>query len=271
MSHRLPGHGAFFNYDNKMKHEDPTDDIDLHLSDIGGISDIDDLDTSLFDIIPSEEGGDSDGETRYIKPRVRSTTTTDDTGIYNRAVTLARDLRLWNGDRFDALINGEFIFGDFIEAFLTTWNAKATRMTISTLSMNQNNIDSLRNLMEHGYIDRLDLIISAFFYSHEIHGLIPYLYNNLDIDDRLQLAVADVHTKIVIFETAGGKKICIHGSANLRSCGAFEQITIEENPELFDFYDEFHSKIVEKYATIKKNVRTASLWDAVTTKTFREL
>ena len=36
----------------------------------------------------------------------------------------------------------------------------------------------------------------------EIRALIPYIYRHLDIDNRLQLAVANVHTKTAQFETS---------------------------------------------------------------------
>lgn len=245
------------------------DDLTIDLPDIGGVGDIDGLDASLFDIIPEESVAKNE-QTRYIKPKIKCTRS-DNAGIFEKALDLAKKVKLAKGERYDALVNGDFIFGDFIEAFMTTWNVKATEMTISTLSLNQENIDSLEGLMGHGYIDRLNLIISSYFYNHEAYALIPYLLSHLDKGEQFQLAVADIHTKIVLVHTLGGKKVIIHGSANMRSCGAFEQITIEENPELYDFYDDFHSKIVETYAIIQKNVRAKTLWDAVTKKTFRDL
>lgn len=102
-------------------------------------------------------------------------------------------------------------------------------MTITTLSLSQNNIDSLHNLMEGGYIGELNLIVSVYFWAHEIHQLIPYIYRQLDINDRFQLCVGGIHTKTTQFETMGGRKVIIHGSANLRSSGSVEQFTIEEN------------------------------------------
>lgn len=80
------------------------------------------------------------------------------------------------------------------------------------------------------------------------------------IDNRFQLAVADIHTKTVHFNTSGGRKIVMHGSANLRSSGNIEQFTIEENPELYDFYEEKFSKILEKYATINHSIRAKEAW-----------
>ena len=152
-------------------------------------------------------------------------------------------------------------FSDFIEAFLTMHNACAKRMVISTLSLSQDNVDSLFLLMDKGYVKQLDLIVSAYFWSNERMGLIPYIYRQLDMGDRFQLAVAGIHTKTCHFETIGGRKIVMHGSANLRSSGNIEQFTMEENPDLFDFYDSHLSRIVEKYATIRKPIRNSNAWE----------
>lgn len=188
---------------------------------------------------------------------------------YSNAEKLAKAIRLDKGARYDCIVSGNFIWGDFIEAFFTVNEAQSRSVTISTLSMDQNNVDSLKNLMVWGHIDELNLIISGYFFAHERRALIPYIYQELDIDNRFQLAVADVHTKICLFETTGGKKIIIHGSSNLRSSGSIEQFTIEENPDLYDFYKEYHDRIIEKYKMINKDVkrpkrlRGKALWEAV--------
>ncbi|WP_286847065.1 hypothetical protein [Proteiniphilum sp. UBA5463] len=188
---------------------------------------------------------------------------------YSNAQKLARDIKLDTGIRYDAIVAGNFIFGDFIEAFITHNNAKCTEMTISTLSLDQNNVDSLVNLMEGKFVDNLNMIVSDYFFAHERKSLIPYIYDKLDIDDRFQLASAGSHTKIVLFETAGKKKIVIHGSANLRSSSNIEQFTIEENPGLYDFHLCYHKEIIEKYKTINKefkrnkSLRGKQLWDLI--------
>lgn len=230
----------------KKKPQPDDDGLDFNVGDIG--IETPDFDTALFNILEDEVGE----ETRYIKPKVYATSS--DFVMYDNAVKLARDIEIAEGSRYDVVVNGSFIFGDFLEAFIVRNNAKCKKLTISTLSLNQNNVDSLHNLITHGYIDKLNLIVSAYFYNMEIRALIPYIYRQLDIDNRLQLAVANVHTKTAQLETAGGKKIIAHGSANLRSSGSIEQFTIEENPELYDFYDEMFSRILERYATIRKAV-----------------
>lgn len=152
-----------------------------------------------------------------------------------------------------------------------------SEMTISTLSLSQDNVDSLEGLMTHGYIDKLNLIISVYFWAHERYALLPYMYKHLDIGQsedgtggRFQLAVAGMHTKTCHFKTDGGKYIVMHGSANLRSSGSIEQFTLEENEQLFNFYDEQFSKILEKYGTIKKPIRNSRAWDIFTKKYFKD-
>lgn len=234
-------------------------DNNLNLGDIGNF-DLPEVDLSFFDIVNE----DFNEENRYIKPKVLPFK--EEFVLYENAAKLAKDLRLDNKERFDVFVSGGFIFGDFIEAYITTHNAKCRKMTISTLSLNQNNVDSLNTLLTLGYVDELNLIVSVYFYANEVRSLIPYIYEKLDTDNKLQLAVADTHTKTAQFETIGGRKIVIHGSANLRSSGNIEQFTIEENPELYHFYDEHLNHIVKKYATIRKPIRGNDAWNTLTKK-----
>lgn len=182
---------------------------------------------------------------------------------YGNALEAADHIDLAEGSCSHMIIAGTFEAGDFIEALLVRKNIKATRMSISTLSMGENNVDSLVNLIEGGYLDELDLIVSDFFFSHERKGLVPYILKELDRADRFQFAVAGSHTKICAFETIGGHKVVIHGSANLRSSGCVEQMTVEENPELHDFYREYHDRIIAEYSIINKSIRNNQLWQAV--------
>ena len=122
-------------------------------------------------------------------------------------------MRLDFGARYDVFVSGSFIFGDFLEAFIMGNNAKCKKMTISTLSLNQNNVDSLYNLLAGNYIDELNLIVSVYFWGNEIRSLIPYMYRKLDFGNKFQLSVASIHTKTAQFETLGGRKVVIHGSA----------------------------------------------------------
>lgn len=101
------------------------DKSDLHVSDFGNIE-IPDLDLSLFDVL--NDGYDE--ETRYTKPKVYDLKS--DYVLYDNAVKLAQELRLGFGERADVFVSGNFIFGDFIEAYIVGNNAKCRKMTIST-------------------------------------------------------------------------------------------------------------------------------------------
>lgn len=165
---------------------------DAYMSELGDIGNIDlpDIDLGLLDFLPSDEME----ETRYMLPHpVHYDPETF--VLYDNAEKLARELRITDNMRADAFIAGSFIFGDFIEAFMTVNHAVTPKMTISTLSMSQENVDSLHNLMEAGFIKELNLIISVYFWAHERNGLLPYIYEELDMGDRFQLSVAGMQRK----------------------------------------------------------------------------
>lgn len=224
---------------------------------------IQEFDSNMFDFLKSDDGI----EARYTKPKLYASPNRSQIK-YENAVKLAKDLRLKEGERADVLVSGSFIFGDFIEAYVVKHNIKIERMLISTLSMSQDNVDSLANLLKGNYVDQLDLLISHYFYAHERHALIPYIFQELDIDNKFQLAVLGTHTKTCIFKTSGGKHIVIQGSANLRSSANLEQFTIEDNRELYEFHEEWQDKVIEKYKTINKAVRVKPLWKLINTKNF---
>lgn len=201
-------------------------------------------------------------ESRYIRPP-RSREIPERLLKYRFAADLAKDVKPEKGMYVFCLLDGAFIAGDFVEAWVVEHQIVSKVMTISTLSMSENNVDSLANLMKAGYVGELNLIVSDYFFSHERKNLIPYLYQELDKANKFQLAVAGTHCKTVLIETVGGSKVVIHGSANLRSSSNLEHICIEENPPLYDFLFEAQSAVLEKYKTIKKALRHENLWQQV--------
>lgn len=228
--------------------------LDINIGDIG-VGDLD-VDLDMFDILPQE----AMEHTRYTMPKM-VTYNESDFVLFRNAKKIASQLKPVKGMRVDAFLAGDFIFGDFIEAWMVTQHMGAPSLTITTLSMSQDNVDSLKLLLDKHYIGELNLLVSHYFYAHERHGLIPYIYETLDVGNRFQLAVAGVHTKTVHFRTYDGMSMVIHGSANLRSSGNVEQITIEENEQLYNFYDDEFKQIFEKYATIRKPLRHSKAWD----------
>lgn len=208
-------------------------------------------DTALeFDISDFEMVDIGLAATRYIKPRFAKKPVAVE---YQYARQLAKDIKLYPGEQFHCLVGGNFVFGDLFEALLSEKNVIASSMHVSTLSLSQNNIDSFRTLLEHGWTDNLTLAVSNYFYSHERKGLIPYMLQELDIDNKFDLLVFRTHAKVVLMEI-GDIRLVMTGSANLRSSRSVEQFCIQESAELYDFYRQWFDESAANYSIIDREV-----------------
>ena len=103
---------------------------------------------------------DLDEETRYeiLQVKKRKTKNVE----YKYAQDFAKQIKIEKDSRYYAFIDGSFIFGDFIEAYLVGNDIKA-KVTLSTLSLSQENVDSFANLLDKGYISELNIIVSFLF------------------------------------------------------------------------------------------------------------
>lgn len=183
---------------------------------------------------------------------------------YANAEKLAEDIGdMPEGFRAFVILDGKFILGDLIEALIVRNGWKVENLTISTLSMSRENVDSFKNLVEWGLLDELNITVSDWFFASERRGLVPYIYKELDHGDKFQLAVASSHMKIAQIRTTCGRKITIHGSGNLRSSGSVEQIMIETSAEIYDFALSTQQAILDLYATINKRSPRAEVWEAI--------
>jgi hypothetical protein len=230
------------------------DQVELFFSEIGSFN-IDQVDAG--ELIQGLDYS-FESETRYVNPGRKNITSKAIS--YTHAKEMAEMLGdIGPDDRLFVLMPGSFIFGDFLEAWIIRNRWKVTEMTISTLGVSQENIDSLHTLIDKGYVEKLNMVVSAYFYAHERRSLVEYMYFRLDMDNKFQLAVARVHTKICLIKTACGKKIIIHGSANLRSSENIENIVIERDESLFQCADDFHQDIIKQYSTIKKEIKKPAM------------
>ncbi len=202
---------------------------------------------------------EADVNTRFIKPPQFK----PKLDHWKNAKKTAAKIDITPGFCYFGIIDGSFIFGDLIEALFTQKLIRAFRMDITTLSMSQENVDSLATLLLKGYIKELNLTVSDYFYAHERKDLIPYIHRELDIDNRFQLVVSGNHTKTVVAKLTNGIHLVIHGSANLRSSGNIEQIMIQDSKEIYDFVTGTNDRVIEKFKTINKSVRRAKLWHGV--------
>ena len=218
-----------------------------------------------------EVGGKTDGleNETYLRPRVYESIA--DKVDYNRAVEFVDGLgKLCEGYRSFSFVSGNFIFGEVLEAMVDRGLMTIKRLSLQTLSMSDENIDSLSNVIDMSPgIESFRIALSDYFYSHESKpgGLVPYLYERLD-DGRCEFdcAFAGIHTKIITVETMAGGKLVLHGSANLRSSRNIEQLCIDCDAGLYDYIESFNEKVFSAYSVVNKDSkkhkspRASKLW-----------
>ena len=184
-------------------------------------------------------------------------------GAYQHAQQLAAEIGGVTS-RWKCILDGKFIFGDLIEAMIVNNNWLVRELWINTLSFDNNNVDSLENLLNGDFVQEMNVIISDYFYSHERSSLIRYAYDRLDKQNKFQLAACRTHMKTTLIlvddGTPEGRKIVIEGSANLRSSANIESVTVEECPVWFDVNRELMIGIVDRYKTINKSLKRDELW-----------
>ena len=217
-------------------------------------------DFRLFD--SGKPSGEPQRDVRILRPSL------DRKDVFHKAAfenarAFARQIDLSSGARTFAWLNGGFIFGDIAEALVVERKVGIKRLYISTLSISQENIDSLKNIMliMGDELERLTLVFSGYQYSHEKYGLVPYMYQELDEPgNRVQIAFGRWHCKIMTIETVHGHTITIHGSANMRSSNSIEQIMVEmDNRELHDFNAAIMDDIASRFGTINHGAEYSKL------------
>lgn len=228
-----------------------------------GLGDLE-FDSELFEYVSDTEPTEQE---LYSRPKVMKPQTV----CYEYALDFAEQLRLDNEIETFAFVSGNFVFGDFVEALVDLGRLSVKRMSLMTLSLNDENIDSIRNIIEWQNVEQLDLVISDYWFAHERHkgGLVDYLFNELTVDGMvLNVGFAAVHCKTWCIETRNGNCLTIQGSANLRSSRNIEQVHISPCRELFEFVDGFTQKAIDVYNVVNRNskhikgIRSGALWQA---------
>lgn len=184
---------------------------------------------------------------------------------YERAQELVKAIgQIQEGEHINAIVSGNFIAGDLIEAYLFENDLITEEILITTLSLSRENVDSLKNIQDYRLAGRMGLIVSDFFFAHERRTGIEDLITQLaTVPGRFTLAVAGVHTKITLIKTQCGQHLVIGGSANLRSSLNIEQITLDNCQIQYAFHREWMATILNDYQATHHLLRRNELWQAV--------
>lgn len=168
---------------------------------------------------------------------------------YDNAVKLASEITLEPDCCYYAIVKGTFIFGDFLEALTSVHKLNIEKIYVTTLGMNENNVDSLINLIRLYEAPEVNLIVSSYFFGVEKRNLIPYMAEEA-AGKPFNVAVAGSHAKITCIK-AGDLHLVMHGSANLSSNSDIEQFMIQDNKELFDYNVSILERIMQKHTIIR--------------------
>ena len=214
-----------------------------------------DFDLSDFDLLDDmADALDAAPQQRILRPRMAKDDDVFHKTLFANAELFADQIDLTPGSRTFAWLSGTFIFGDIVEALVTRRGVGVKNLYVATLSLSQDNIDSLKNVMllMGDDLEKLILVVSGYQYSHEKYNLVPYMYEELDDGtDRVQIAFGGWHAKIITLETVLGHTLTIHGSANLRSSNSIEQIMVEcDNHDLHRFNADIMQHIADRFGTI---------------------
>lgn len=187
---------------------------------------------------------------------------------YDRAVELAAKAHRFfaenpgDGARLFCLVSGNFIMGDLLEAWCCAGGYKADEILIATLSLNQNNVDSLRNIIDAGQVERLGIAVSAYWYAHNRRDAAGYMAQQLAAAPRYDFAAASLHSKIILMRCGEDYNV-LHGSANMCSSANIEQFMWERDRALYEFNREWLERIFSCFAFAKKPQQKRQLWQMV--------
>lgn len=164
---------------------------------------------------------------------------------YKNAAELVKRINYYpnQNEAYYIWIEGNFIFGDFITQFIVHHQIYLKELTIITLSITRNNIEALDELINKGYCEKINLVLSDYYIRTEKvkqTKTIELLTKINDENDKFNLYSTETHQKIVLLHTSKDNKIIFHGSANMKGSQNFEQLMIDNNSDLYEFnYNQF--------------------------------
>ena len=134
-----------------------------------------------------------------------------------------------------ALITGNFIFADLLGAVIGI-HGKPQNMTIATLSLSKKNVEMISAMLAKDPFPIFFLI--SHYFSRTNKEIFAALQAVAETQPALTIRVARTHCKIALLDYSENAW-CIETSANLRSSGNLEQVTIVNDRGLLDFHREW--------------------------------
>lgn len=146
-------------------------------------------------------------------------------------------------DRTHALIAGDFIFCDFVEAVARA-RGNPPALTLATLSLSAKNAAALERFAQEGV--RVALLVSHYFQKTSA-TIFRALELAAERSPALSIRVGRSHCKVTLFDYPDFPLV-VESSANLRSSRNLEQVTLFCDRELLNFHAGWIAEAAEAYA-----------------------
>ena len=201
------------------------------------------------------DGGDFDGlSLDAFEGGTEEFAPSTEVGMWESAKEFARGIRVEPGLMTFGFVSGNFVFGDVLEAMCENGQVSVRNLTVHTLSLSQENIDSLAAVCDMCGTERVRMVASAYWYGHERGALAPYMLETLGAAcGELDIVYAATHAKIMSLETWRGNTVTIWGSANLRSSANIEQLTVMSDRRLYDFVENVTEGIAADFHAVNRH------------------
>jgi hypothetical protein len=145
------------------------------------------------------------------------------------------------GETVHALMTGGYDLGQVVNTVAT--RRPCARLRVATLCYSRKNAAELLGLLDAGAVRALTLLVSSFFRAHN-KDLDEWFRGELAGHPGCRIAAARSHCKVVCFDYGPGDGLVFEGSANLRTNGNREQLTVTRDRALHDWHAAWIDELV---------------------------
>jgi hypothetical protein len=144
------------------------------------------------------------------------------------------------------LMTGRYDLMHLLLVVLESRPGPVDHLRIATLSFNKKNLGELLQLLDSGKVKRLSFVFSKFFKEQTSE---TYLLAAAALRQRGQrFAAPRSHAKVICCQWPGPDRLVMEGSANLRSNGNQEQLSLFTDLELHDWHAAWIDATLDKHA-----------------------
>lgn len=162
------------------------------------------------------------------------------------ASILVDDLPESDGDSMHVILRGDFVLGDFLPLLKEKFG-RFQELICTTLSMSIKNCEVFEELFP--FVCKFKLLISSYFFATDKSNAIGRIQGWTH--PHVECSHCRQHTKIILARTEQDECFVFETSANLRSSGCIEHISIFKDAELYKFHVDWIDEVFKSATRIK--------------------